>query len=128
MADTASISDPHVKVGVVAGDGGAAVWPVLTPSLRTREFLYTGDPIPAAVAVELGLATRVVPAPQLMEEAVRVATRLSELPRRAFELTKRATNLNLLESVRRVMPYAIAAEQLTFREPEIEKFLASRRA
>ena len=46
------------RVGLVAGDGGAAFWPLLTPILRSREYLYTGDRIPAATAVELGLATR----------------------------------------------------------------------
>ena len=29
MAETAVIADPHVKVGIVAGDGGAAIWPLL---------------------------------------------------------------------------------------------------
>ena len=29
MADTAVIADPHVRIGVVAGDGGAAIWPAL---------------------------------------------------------------------------------------------------
>ena len=28
MADTATIGDPHVRVGIVAGDGGAAIWPL----------------------------------------------------------------------------------------------------
>jgi enoyl-CoA hydratase len=29
MADTATIADPHVRVGIVAGGGGAAIWPLL---------------------------------------------------------------------------------------------------
>ena len=33
------------------GDGGAAFWPLLTPILRTREYLYLGKRIPAPVAV-----------------------------------------------------------------------------
>ena len=57
ISDRAFLADPHVSVGLVAGDGGAAFWPLLTPILRSREYLYTGDRIPAATAVELGLAT-----------------------------------------------------------------------
>src|SRR5690606_9846419 len=60
MAEDAHLADPHVAVGLAAGDGGAAFWPLLGPILRLREHLYTGDPIPAARAVELGLASRVV--------------------------------------------------------------------
>ncbi|NED64472.1 enoyl-CoA hydratase/isomerase family protein, partial [Streptomyces sp. SID10244] len=61
ISESAYLADPHVAVGLVAGDGGAAFWPLLTPILRSREYLYTGDRIPASTAVELGLATRVTP-------------------------------------------------------------------
>ncbi len=61
MSEKAHFADPHVAVGLVAGDGGAAFWPLLTPILRSREYLYTGDKIPAAMAVEFGLATRTTP-------------------------------------------------------------------
>jgi len=63
ISDRAFLMDPHVSVGLVAGDGGAAFWPLLTPILRSREYLYTGDRIPAATAVELGLASRWCPPP-----------------------------------------------------------------
>ena len=65
IADDAYLADPHVPVGLVAGDGGAAFWPLLGPSLRLREFLYTGARIEPHLAVELGLATRVVAADEL---------------------------------------------------------------
>lgn len=56
ISEDAYLADPHVSVGLVAGDGGAALWPLLTPIMRSREFLYTGDRIDAGKAVELGLA------------------------------------------------------------------------
>ena len=82
MSETAYLADPHVAVGLVAGDGGAAFWPLLGPILRSREYLYTGDRIPAATAVELGLATRArrprraaARGPELAERARRPAPR-----------------------------------------------------
>ena len=54
MSERAYLADPHVSVGLVAGDGGAAFWPLLIPIMRSREYLYTGERIPAATAVELG--------------------------------------------------------------------------
>lgn len=42
MADTATIGDPHVKIGVVAGDGGVAIWPLAIGPARAKEYLLTG--------------------------------------------------------------------------------------
>ncbi|WP_280426290.1 enoyl-CoA hydratase/isomerase family protein, partial [Nocardia carnea] len=75
ISDHAHLADPHVAVGLVAGDGGAAFWPLLTPILRTREYLYTGDRIDAATAVEFGLASRMVPADDLRTAAHALAER-----------------------------------------------------
>jgi enoyl-CoA hydratase len=46
-SETARFADPHVKVGVVAGDGGAVIWPQLVGYARAKEYLMTGDPIAA---------------------------------------------------------------------------------
>ena len=46
-ADTAAIGDPHVKAGLVAGDGGAIIWPQLIGFARAKELLLTGDMLPA---------------------------------------------------------------------------------
>ncbi len=42
MADTARIGDTHVRVGLVAGDGGAVIWPLLVGPHRAKELLMTG--------------------------------------------------------------------------------------
>src|SRR5207248_1866739 len=70
VAESAWLSDTHVSVGLVAGDGGAAIWPLMTSLLKAKEYLLTGDRIPAAAAVDLGLANRVVADDQLMKEAM----------------------------------------------------------
>ena len=45
MADTATIGDPHVRVGLVAGDGGAAIWPLAVGPARAKQYLLTRDPL-----------------------------------------------------------------------------------
>ena len=45
VARSTFISDPHVSVGKVAGDGGALIWPQLVGFARAKEFLFTGDRI-----------------------------------------------------------------------------------
>ena len=56
MADHARIGDPHVSAGIVAGDGGAILWPLLLGPHRGKEVLMLGDLMSAADAERLGLA------------------------------------------------------------------------
>ena len=62
MSDRAYLADPHVQVALVAGDGGAVTWPLHIGLLRAKPYLLTGERVPAELAVQLGLATRVVAA------------------------------------------------------------------
>ena len=129
ISGQAHLADPHVSVGLVAGDGGAAFWPLLTPILRSREYLYTGDRIPAATAVELGLATRVTAPEDLMPEARRLAVRLASQPAEAIQGTKRVVNLHLSQALSGAMQSGFAAEAVTMRSAEHrDRLLALRRS
>jgi len=112
MADNAFLSDPHVSIGLTAADGGAAIWPLLTSVLRAKEYLYTGDRIPADVAVDMGLATRVVPADSLMKEALHLAGRLLEQPRYALQDTKKTINTYLAQALTGAVQTGAAAERV----------------
>ncbi len=118
IADTAFMADPHVSVGLTAGDGGAAVWPLIMGMLRAKEYLLTGDPISAEQAVAYGLANRVVPAGSLMTEALALAARLAAQPPQAVQSTKRALNMHLKRAISGVLEYALAEENLSFDTPE----------
>lgn len=118
MAETAYLADPHVSVGLVAGDGGAAFWPLLTPILRSREYLYTGARIPAATAVELGLASRTTAPDDLLPEARRLAERLAAQPPEAVQGTKRVVNMALSQALGGAVPAGFAAEAVTMTSDE----------
>ena len=118
IAHDAYLADPHISVGLVAGDGGVTLWPLLTSLLRVKEYLFTGDRIPAATAVELGLANRVVPAENLRAEALALAHRLAAQPAEALRQTKLALG-QLVEHVSSgAMEAALAAEQATMTSPD----------
>ena len=51
MSEKAFLADPHVPVGLVAADGGALLWPSHISLMLAKEFLFTGDRIPARVAL-----------------------------------------------------------------------------
>ena len=118
ISKTAYLADPHVAVGLVAGDGGAALWPLLSPIMRTREFLYTGDRIPAAAAVELGLASRTVEPEELQAEARRLAERLAGQSPEALRGTKRIVNMYLSQVLGGPMQAGFAAEAATMQTEE----------
>jgi enoyl-CoA hydratase len=120
MADTAFFADTHVSIGLVCGDGGAVFWPLLMGLLRCKEYLLTGDRIPAAKALELGLANRVVPADELLDQAKAFALRLAGQPRQAIQETKRALNLHLQEMILRAAPFALSAEAESFTTDDIK--------
>src|SRR5439155_1348849 len=92
MADTATIGDPHVRVGIVAGDGGAAIWPLALGPARAKEYLLTGDPLTAAEAERIGLVNHVVPAAELDGQAMAFAARLAAGAPLAVRYTKLAAN------------------------------------
>ncbi|WP_426575016.1 enoyl-CoA hydratase/isomerase family protein [Aquihabitans sp. McL0605] len=123
MADTAYLADPHVSVGLVAGDGGAAFWPLLAPPLRIREALFTGDRIAAAQAVEIGLASRTVAPDDLLAEAHRLATRFAAQPAEALQATKRVANMHLAQALSGAVPAGLAAEAKTMQSDEHRRLL-----
>ena len=108
------ISDPHVGVGVVAGDGGAAMWPLLIGPSRAKEFLMTGDRIDGARAAEMGLINHAVPARELEASVTAMAERLATGPRLAIEFTKASVNLLVRQTIESVLTASIALEGLTF--------------
>ncbi|KAK1184946.1 enoyl-CoA hydratase/isomerase family protein [Streptomyces sp. NBS 14/10] len=118
MAEDGYLADPHVSVGLVAGDGGVTLWPLLTSLLRVKEYLFTGDRIPAATAVELGLANRVVPTADLMHEALALAHRLAAQPAEALRATKAALAAVVEQVARGGMEAALLAERSTMTSPD----------
>jgi enoyl-CoA hydratase len=101
--------DPHVALGLVAGDGGVA-WPMSTTLQVAKEHLLLGNRLSAQDAHRLGMVNRVVPAAAVHEEGLALATRLAELPAHAAQATKRALNLQLERSILGIADFALSAE------------------
>ena len=77
MADTARIGDTHVNMGLVAGDGGCVIWPLLVGPHRAKEYLMSGKYVWGPEAERIGLVNHCVPADKLMDEAMAFATELA---------------------------------------------------
>ena len=68
-AEGAKIGDPHVGIGLVAGDGGAVVWAQRIGLAKAKEYLLTGELLSARKAAEIGLINHCV-APEALDAAV----------------------------------------------------------
>lgn len=110
IADDAYFSDPHVNVGLVAGDGGAIVWPLLVGLSRAKQVLFTGDRVDAATALDWGIAVGVHPATEVLDRAISLAERLAAQPSYAVRATKAAVNVPLQQAVAAGLEASLASE------------------
>ena len=113
MAEDARIGDTHVKMGLVAGDGGAAIWPLLIGLHRAKELLMGGELVTGLAAAEMGLINYAVPGPDLLDRAVAHARKLAEGPAVAIRWTKMALNQHLQNSINLTLDAGLAAEMLS---------------
>ena len=114
MSSAAKIGDPHVKVGVVAGDGGCVIWPQLIGYAKAKEYLMTGDPINAQEAERMGLVNHVTAPEQTLKMAQAFAQRLADGPSAAIRWTKVSANIGLKQLAHSIMDTSLAYEWLTF--------------
>lgn len=117
-AENARLADTHVTYGIVAGDGGAVIWPLQVGLARAKEFLMTGDPVTAQQAARMGLINRVVPREKLLPIALEIARRLASGPTRAIQWTKLSLNQLVLERVNLQLNTSLALEWQTMRSPD----------
>lgn len=94
-ADTAKIGDPHVGIGLVAGDGGAAIWPARIGFGRAKEYLLTGELLTAKRAEEIGLVNYALPAAVLDETLDAFVERMLHAPSFAVRATKKVLNIEI---------------------------------
>ena len=125
-ARSAGLSDPHVNIGLVAGDGGCVVWPAATGILRAKRHLLTGDKLTATEAFTLGLVTDLVDTPDAALPAARVlAERIAALPPLAVQGTKRALNRSLQQRAGEVLDLSFALEGVSMASDDLVEAIAA---
>jgi enoyl-CoA hydratase len=126
-AESAIFGDTHVSIGLVAGDGGAVIWPWLIGPARAKEALLTGRKFDAAEAEHLGLVNHVFPAHDLLPAAMRLAAQLTDAPKQAVRGTKASINKLLRESTNLILDTSLALEKACFSDSEhgrrVEEFV-----
>ncbi|NYZ11304.1 enoyl-CoA hydratase/isomerase family protein [Azospirillum sp. RWY-5-1] len=109
-SEDAKIGDPHVSIGFVAGDGGPAIWPQLIGFHRAKEYLMTGELLPARKAAEIGLINHAVPAAELDAAVDAFTSKLLNGATKAIRWSKTVTNLELKRIVHAIMDASVSYE------------------
>ena len=123
---TASISDPHVPIGLVAGDGGCVVWPAAAGILRAKRYLLTGDRLKAEDAWAMGLVTDLVDGPDDVLPAARaLAARMAALPPLAVQGTKRALNRLMQHRADEVLDLSFTLEGISMASDDLAEAIAA---
>ncbi|NYT79291.1 enoyl-CoA hydratase/isomerase family protein [Alcaligenaceae bacterium] len=120
-SETARIGDTHVKVGLVAGDGGAIIWPLLLGPQRAKEFLMRGLLVKGAEAARIGLVSHAVPSAKVMEKAYEIAAELAALPKWAVRWTKLSINKNLKQQLNLTLDTSISYEALSMQTADYKE-------
>ncbi|MFQ6027682.1 MAG: enoyl-CoA hydratase/isomerase family protein [Dehalococcoidia bacterium] len=117
-SDRARIGDTHVRAGLVAGDGGAVIWPLLVGVSKAKELLMTGDIIDAVEAERIGLVNKVVPQDELMPQVMELAQRLASGPALAIRGTKHTLNKRVWNELNLALDMGLSLEQRSTRHPD----------
>lgn len=94
-SENARFADPHVKVGLVAGDGGAIIWPKNAGYAHAKYFLMTGDIVSAREAQAMGLIAKVTTDAELDAEVTRIVGKLNNGALQAITYTKHVLNIGI---------------------------------
>lgn len=114
-AENAKIGDPHVALGLVAGDGGAVIWAQRIGLGRAKEYLLTGELLTAQKAAEIGLINHCLPAAELDAAVDAFCQRLLQGASKAIRWTKILTNMELKRIASSVIDAGIAYEAVSVR-------------
>jgi enoyl-CoA hydratase len=117
---TARIIDGHTRLGVVAGDHAALVWPLLCGLAKAKYYLLLCEPVSGAEAERIGLVSVCVDDDSVHDEALRIAGRLADGAAGAIRWTKYALN-NWLRQAGPAFDASLALEFFQFAGPDIRE-------
>ena len=91
-ADTARFGQPEINLGTIPGAGGTQRLTRFVGKAKAMDLCLTGRMMDAAEAERTGLVSRIVPAAELLSEAVKIAERVAAMSRPIAMMVKEAVN------------------------------------
>ena len=94
-SDNAKFGQPEINLGLIPGFGGTQRLPRLIGPNMAKELVFTGKMISSAEAQQFGLANKVVPQDELLEEVMRTAREIASKGKVSLRAAKQAINYGL---------------------------------
>ncbi len=91
-SDTAKFGQPEITIGTIPGSGGTQRLTRYVGKSKSMEMCLTGRIMDAEEAERAGLVSRIVPADQLLEDAIKTATQIASLSRPIVLMCKESVN------------------------------------
>ena len=120
IAEDARFTDGHLRLGVSAGDHAAIIWPLLCGLAKAKYYLLTSDFIDGREAERIGLVSKAVPGPEVLDTALEVARKLATGPQLPVRWTKRALN-HWVRQAAPIFEASLGYEMLNFFGPDVSE-------
>ena len=124
-AESARLVVAFVKIGLVPDAGLMYFLPRLIGPGKTLELAWTGDPVGAREALELGIVNRVLPDDQVVAETQALAARLALGPPKTLALIKRAVNQAHELPLERVLELEASYQTIASQHPNFAEGVAA---
>ena len=109
-ADNARFGQPEIKLGIIPGAGGTQRLTRFVGKSKAMEMCLTGRMMDADEAERSGLVSRVIPAAELVDEALKTASAIAAMSRPSVFMAKTAVN----KAYETTLTEGVAAERLMF--------------
>ena len=91
-ADSAKFGQPEIRLGIIPGAGGTQRLPRAVGKAKAMDMILSGRTMDAAEAERVGLASRVVPAAKLLDEALALGAQIASFSLPSVMMAKEAIN------------------------------------
>jgi len=122
-SEKASFAESFLRAGLIPGDGGAWLLPRVVGLSRANEMIFTGDAIDAQTALAWGMVSRVVPADELVDQAIALGHRIAQNVPRTLRLAKRLIRDGMSSKLDAHLELSAAFQALCHHMPEHEASL-----
>jgi len=116
--DTAKFGQPEVLIGLMPGGGATQRLTRAVGKFQAMQLLMTGQPVGAAEALQIGLASEVHADAQVEDIALQRAVQLASLPALALRFIKEAVLESMNTTLERGLQHERKSFQLLFSTPD----------
>jgi len=123
---TARINDAHLKLGMVAGDHAAIIWPLLCGMAKAKYHLLLNDTLNGEEAERIGLVSLCTEDEATYDKAREIGERLANGAQTAMRWTKHVLN-NWLRQAGPTFETSLAFASMSFLGPDVKEGIAAMR-